>query len=231
MNAMNEMDILLVEDEPQLAEQVNRSLVRAGHVVRKASDGPSAVNAVIHSRFDLILLDVNLPGFDGFEVLSRIRSANLPVRVLMLTARSEVGDRVAGLKAGADDYLTKPFAMEELLARVDVLGRRNMTTPSNTIIQIGDLLMDISSRKISKGGHKIELSPREFEVLQVFMKEPGRVFSRDEICERIWQREHEYDTRTVEIFIMRLRKKLDSAGQESLIRTVRGAGYMLKASS
>ncbi len=222
------MDILLVEDEPQLAEQVNRSLVRAGHAVSREADGPSALKAVINSRFDLVLLDVNLPGFDGFEVLARIRAARLPVRVMMLTARSEIGERVAGLKAGADDYLTKPFAMEELLARVEVLGRRNVAPESDAVLQVGSICMDMGKRKVSRGGEKVELSPREFEVLHVFMKEPGRAFSRDEICERIWEREHEYDTRTVEIFIMRLRKKLDRAGQESVIRTIRSVGYMMK---
>ncbi len=183
----------------------------------------------MNHRFDLVLLDVNLPGIDGFEVLAKIRQAGLTVRVLMLTARSEVGDRVAGLKAGADDYLTKPFAMEELLARVDVLGRRDVSTQVSAILQVGDLRMDISKRRVTRGDEKIEVSPREFDVLQIFMKEPGRAFSRDELCERIWQREHEYDTRTVEIFIMRLRKKLDQPGRESLIRTIRGVGYMLES--
>lgn len=222
------MDILLVEDEPQLAEQVSRALVRAGHEVKIAGDGPTGLKDVTGSRYDLVLLDVNLPGFDGFELLSRIRSARIPVRVLMLTARSEVGDRVAGLKAGADDYLTKPFAMEELLARVDVLGRRNVAPESEIVYRAGDLCMEMGKRRVSRGDKRIDLSPREFEVLQVFMREPGRTFSRDEICERIWEREHEYDTRTVEIFIMRLRKKLDRPGEESVIRTIRSVGYMIK---
>jgi DNA-binding response OmpR family regulator len=224
------MDILLVEDEPQLADQVKRSLVRAGHVVSHAVDGPAALKLVVNSRYDLVLLDVNIPGFDGFELLSRIRSAGLPVRVMMLTARSEVGDRVLGLKGGADDYLTKPFAMEELLARVDVLGRRNVVSESDSVIRVGDLCMDMGKRKVIRGSEKIELSPREFEVLHIFMREPGRAFSRDELCERIWEREHEYDTRTVEIFIMRLRKKLDRQGGESVIRTIRNVGYMLHPS-
>lgn len=223
------MDILLVEDEPQLASQVSRSLVRAGHAVDTAGDGPAAIAAVTAKRFDLMLLDVNLPGFDGFEVLKRVRQAGLPVRVLMLTARSEIGDRVAGLKGGADDYLTKPFAMEELLARVDALGRRGAGSSESPdpILRVGPLCMDVAKRRVLRGEEKIELSPREFEVLSVFMHEPGRTFSRDEICERIWAREHEYDTRTVEIFIMRLRKKLDRPGSESVIGTVRGVGYQL----
>ncbi len=223
------MDILLVEDEPHLAEQVSRALIQAGHAVTVAVDGPGAVKKATGSRCDLVVLDVNLPGYDGFEVLSRIRATRLPVRVLMLTARSEVGDRVAGLKAGADDYLTKPFALEELLARVDVLGRRNVAPEADIVYRIGDLCMDMGKRRVSRGDRPLELSPREFEVLQIFMKEPGRTFSRDEICERIWEREHEYDTRTVEIFIMRLRKKLDRPGEESVIRTIRSVGYMLNS--
>ncbi len=223
------MDILLVEDEPQLASQVSRALVRAGHTVDTAGDGPSAIDAVTGKRFDLVVLDVNLPGFDGFEVLRRVRRAGLPVRVLMLTARSEIGDRVAGLKGGADDYLSKPFAMEELLARVDALGRRGPGPAGSAepVLRVGPLCMDVAKRRVLRGEEKIELSPREFEVLSVFMREPGRTFSRDEICERIWAREHEYDTRTVEIFIMRLRKKLDRPGSESVIGTVRGVGYQL----
>lgn len=223
------MDLLLVEDEPQLASQVSRALVRAGHTVETAGNGPAALEAVTGKRVDLMVLDVNLPGFDGFEVLRRIRQAGLPVRVLMLTARSEIGDRVAGLKGGADDYLTKPFAMEELLARIEVLGRRGPgpAESSESVLRVGPLCMDVAKRRVMRGEEKIELSPREFEVLSVFMHEPGRTFSRDEICERIWAREHEYDTRTVEIFIMRLRKKLDRPGTESVIGTVRGVGYQL----
>lgn len=223
------MDILLVEDEPQLAGQVSRSLTRAGHSVTHAADGPAGLKAVTGTRFDLVLLDVNLPGFDGFELLGRIRAAKLPLRVMMLTARSEVGDRVNGLKSGADDYLTKPFAIEELLARVDVLGRRTGAAEVQQACRVGDLCMDLEKRRVMRGEERIELSPREFDVLSVFMREPGRTFSRDEICERIWEREHEYDTRTVEIFVMRLRKKLDRPGTESVIGTVRGVGYVMQS--
>jgi DNA-binding response OmpR family regulator len=224
------MDILLVEDEPHLAGQVSRALLRAGHTVGIATDGPAALAALSGGRFDLVVLDVNLPGCDGFEVLGRIRQSGLPLRVLMLTARSEVGDRVAGLKAGADDYLTKPFAMEELLARIDVLGRRNGSAAElpEPVLRVGGIRMDVAKRRVTRGDERVELSPREFEVLTVFMREPGRTFSRDEICERIWEREHEYDTRTVEIFIMRLRKKLDRPGTDSVIGTVRGVGYVMQ---
>ncbi|TAE78582.1 MAG: DNA-binding response regulator [Verrucomicrobia bacterium] len=226
------MKILLVEDEPQLAGQVSRALTKAGHHVEWIGDGPCALEATEREEFELVVLDVNLPGCDGFEVLAGIRRAKLPARVLMLTARSEVGDRVAGLQAGADDYLTKPFAMEELLARVDALGRRrgDAPTPPETLLQVGAIRMDLAKRRVTRGNERVELSPREFEVLAVFMQEPGRTFSRDEICERIWEREHEYDTRTVEIFIMRLRKKLDRPGAESVIGTVRGVGYLMQPS-
>ncbi|MGL4399518.1 MAG: response regulator transcription factor [Luteolibacter sp.] len=221
------MRILLVEDNSQLAAQVARSLGREDHDVTHVADGPSAVKTATAEAFDLVVLDVNLPGFDGFEVLKRIRATGLPRRVLMLTARTEIGDRVAGLRAGADDYLTKPFALEELLARVQALGRRAATDSDGSVISIGGLQIDVTSRRVTRGGERVELSPREFEVLLIFAREPGRTFSRDEICERIWEREHEYDTRTVEIFIMRLRKKLDRPGSESVIVTVRGVGYVM----
>ncbi len=222
------MRILLVEDQQDLARHVERALKRTDHDVTVAQDGPTAVEAGLLQRFDLILLDVNLPGFDGFEVLRQLREKSVPTRVLMLTARSEVQDRVQGLKSGADDYLTKPFAMEELLARVEALGRRGGTSQKQTVLEHVDLIMDLERHKVSRGGEPVDLSPREFEVLQILMKEPGRTFSRDEICERIWEREHEYDTRTVEIFIMRLRKKLDIKGKPSHIQTIRGVGYCLR---
>ncbi len=222
------MKILTVEDEPQLAGHIARALERAGHEVERAGDGPSALRIALANHFDAMVLDVNLPGCDGFEVLQQLRKAGCPVRIVMLTARSEVGDRVHGLRSGADDYVTKPFAMEELLARVEALGRRGGGAEPSDVLRAGDVCLDIRSRKVTRGGEPVALSPRELEVLQVFMAEPGRTFSRDEICERIWQREHEYDTRTVEIFIMRLRKKLDDGRAEPLIETVRGVGYRLR---
>lgn len=222
------MKILLVEDEAKLAAHVGLALERQGHEVRIINDGAEAIDAALKTPFQLIVLDVNLPGADGLEVLRRVRQASLPVRVLMLTARSEIGDRVAGLKAGADDYLSKPFALEELLARVEVLGRRAAGAEPSDILTAQDVRMDVRQRRLWRGGAEVAVSPREFEVLQVLMQEPGRTFSRDEICERIWNREHEYETRTVEIFIMRLRKKLDDGRSETLIETVRGAGYRLR---
>lgn len=224
------MKILVVEDEPQLASKVTRALKRAGHEVESAGEGPAALEAAVATHFDLVLLDVNLPGMDGFEVLCALREKSIPSRVMMLTARAEIDDRVSGLRAGADDYLTKPFAMEELLARVDALARRGGVVEETAHLEFGVLAMDIAKRRVTKRGERVALSPREFEVLQIFLQEPDRVFTREEICERVWEREHEYDTRTVEIFVMRLRKKLDLERSDVMIDTVRGVGYVLRSS-
>ena len=148
--------------------------------------------------------------------------------MLVLTARGDVEDRVKGLKAGADDYLTKPFSMEEFVARVEALGRRGLTATAEDLLEVDDLRMDVRRRKVQRGSREIALSPREFELLQVMMSEPGRVFSRTELCERVWQRDYEYDTRTVEIFIARLRKKIDSGTRTPLLHTVRSVGYSIR---
>lgn len=221
------MRILLIEDEPQLARNVARGLVRAGHEVVTSHDGIEGLEAALAHPADLVVLDLNLPGLDGLSILSRLREARSPSRVLILTARGDVDHRVKGLKAGADDYLVKPFSMEELAARVEALGRRSGTTAASDLLRVDDLTVDVRGRRVARAGSQVALSPREFDVLQVLVQEPGRVFSRTEICERVWQRDHEYDTRTVEIFITRLRKKLDAGQGRPLIHTVRGVGYSL----
>lgn len=225
------MRILLIEDEPQLSAQIARALTRADHRVETRSDGLEGLSAARGGAFDLLVLDVNLPLLDGISLLRRLREARNHTRVLMLTARNEVGDRVNGLKAGADDYLAKPFAMEELLARIEALGRRTPQPDAVTMLEVSDVRMDVLGHKVQRGGESVSVSPREFELLRIFMQEPGRTFSREEICERIWEREHEYDTRTVEIFVMRLRKKLDEGRMAPLIETVRGVGYVLRPTS
>jgi len=176
-----------------------------------------------------VLLDLNLPSLDGLSVLAKLREAQCTARVLILTARGEVDQRVKGLHAGADDYLTKPFSMDELVARIEALGRRGATTSPSDLLKVSDLHMDVRHRRVSRSGKSIALSPREFDVLQVLMQEPGRPFSRTELCERVWQRDHEYDTRTVEIFITRLRKKIDSTFTPPLIHTLRGVGYAIRS--
>ena len=222
------MRILVIEDEPQLARHVARALSRHGHDPVQQHDGAKGLQAALEQSPDLIILDLNLPGMDGFSVLARLKQAQCSARVLILTARGEVEHRVKGLKAGADDYLAKPFSMEELIARVEALGRRAATPSAADLLEVGDLHMDVQHRRVIRAGQVIALSPREFDVLQVLMQEPRRVFSRTELCERVWQRDYEYDTRTVEIFIARLRKKIDAGFKDPLIQTLRGVGYAIQ---
>jgi len=223
------MRILVIEDEIQLARHVSRALTRHGHVAAACYDGAEGLRAALTDPPDLIVLDLGLPTLDGLPLLARLREANCPARILILTARGEVEDRVRGLKAGADDYLAKPFSLDELVARVEALGRRGATPTAADLLKVADLHMDVQHRRVTRAGRAIPLSPREFDVLQVLMQEPGRVFSRTELCERVWQREHEYDTRTVEIFIARLRKKVDSSFAAPLIHTLRYVGYSIRA--
>jgi len=216
------MRILIVEDETRLARHITSALSRRGHNPSACHDGAQGLHAALDDLPDLIVLEL-----DGFSVLARLREANSTARVLILTARGEVEHRIKGLNAGADDYLAKPFAMDELVARVEALGRRANAPTAADRLEVGDLHLDVYHRRVVRGGKTIALSPREFDVLQVLMHEPGRVFSRTELCERVWQRTHEYDTRTVEIFIARLRKKIDSEFVVPLIHTVRTVGYAI----
>ncbi len=223
------MRVLIVEDEPQLARHLATALEGAGHQPCIAHDGEEALTVALGGDFDLLVLDVNLPRLGGFEILKRVRAAHLTVRAIMLTARGEVEDRVRGLQLGADDYLAKPFAMAELLARIEALGRRFPAEPQK-VLRVGDLSLDLETREALRGGRCIEFSAREFALLKLLMREPGRVFSRTELCERVWEREHEYDTKLVEVFIGRLRRKIDEESDAPLIHTVRHAGYKIEAS-
>lgn len=223
------MRILVVEDEAQLARHICRALARHGHTAAAEMDGIVGLQVAISQPPDLIVLDLGLPGIDGLTLLAKLRQANVLARVLILTARGDVEHRVKGLKAGADDYLAKPFSMDELVARVEALGRRGTAPTAADLLQVADLQMDVQHRRVARGGQQIPLSPREFDVLQVLMQEPGRVFSRTELCERVWQRDHEYDTRTVEIFIARLRKKIETGFAGPLIHTLRSVGYTIRS--
>lgn len=222
------MRVLVVEDEPQLARHVGRALTRHGHEAKVCHDGAEGLQLALVEQADLIILDLNLPTLDGMTVLARLRESKCQSRVLILTARGEVENRIKGLKAGADDYLAKPFSMDEVIARVEALGRRVATPVAAPSLTVEGLRMDLENRRVTRNGTPILLSPREFELLRVLMQEPGRVFSRTELCERVWQRDHEYDTRTVEIFIARLRKKIDADSSDPLIQTVRTVGYCVK---
>lgn len=217
------MHILIVEDEVRLARQISAALTEAGHDPAVVHDGEAAFSRAAQTPFDLIILDIGLPTLDGLEVLRRLRSRRITSRVLILTARGEVKDRVTGLQLGADDYLAKPFAMQELLARVRALGRRYPEEPM-VKLSVSDLSLDLVNHEVYRGTRRLDLSARELMLLKVLMREPGRVFTRTELCEQVWEHEYEYDTKLVEVFIGRLRKKI---GDPPLIETVRYVGYTI----
>src|SRR5436853_369667 len=185
------MRILVVEDEARLARQIASALTEAGHDPKIVHDGEMALREATGTPFDLIVLDIVLPRMDGFDVLRHLRSQHVASRVLMLTARAEVKDRVTGLQLGADDYLPKPFAMRELVARVTALGRRYPEEPVLNF-RVGDLTLDLATHDVHRGAKQIELSPRELMLLKVLMREPARVFTRNELCERVWPQPQDY---------------------------------------
>jgi DNA-binding response OmpR family regulator len=215
------MHILVVDDDVQLAKLVSSALIEAGHDTIFVHNGERALDKAKETPFDLVVLDIILPEMDGFDVLRHLRSQHMASRVLMLTARDEVKDRLTGLQLGADDCLPKPFAMRELVARVNALGRRYSAEPGLNL-RVGDLTLDVVNHQVHRGSRQIELSARELMLLKVLMREPGRVFTRTELCERVWERAH--DTKLVEVFIGRLRKKM---GDPPLIHTVRSFGYRI----
>jgi DNA-binding response OmpR family regulator len=218
------MRILIVDDEARIARHVSSALIEAGHDPVIVHDGETAIGKAQETAFDLIVLNVGLPGMDGFEVLKRLRALRITTRVLMLTARGELTDRVTGLELGADDYLAKPFAMQELVARVRALSRRYSDEPV-VELRVSDLILNLANQSVRRGSEPIELSSRELTLLRVLMREPGRTFTRTELCERVWEREHDYDMKLVEVFIGRLRKKI---GDPPLIQTVRHVGYSIR---
>jgi len=220
------MHILVVEDELRLARQIAAALTEAGHDPLVVHDGEVALQATLETPFDLIVLDLGLPRMDGLEVLRLLRAQHVASRVLILTARGQVSDRVTGLQLGADDYLPKPFAMQELIARVHALGRRYNEEPA-LMLRVGDLTLELINHTVCRGIRQIELSARELMLLKVLMREPGRIFTRTELCERVWEHAHEYDTKLVEVFIGRLRRKI---GEPLLIHTVRHVGYTIRES-
>jgi DNA-binding response OmpR family regulator len=218
------MHILVVDDDVRLARQISSAVTEAGHDPVVIHNGEEALDAAGENSFDLIVLDIGLPRMDGFEVLRRLRAQRVASRVLVLTARGEVKDRVTGLQLGADDYLPKPFAMQELVARVRALGRRYAEEPALSL-RVGDLTFDLANHEVFRGSDRIDLSTRELMLLKVLMREPGRIFTRTELCERVWEHDHEYDTKLVEVFIGRLRKKI---GEPPHIHTVRHVGYTIQ---
>lgn len=223
------MHILLVEDERRLGTAVRRVLREEGHVVDLVEDGGDALAQAEDTDYDAILLDVMLPTMDGYEIARRLRAAGNRTPILMLTARDSVQDRVRGLDAGADDYLVKPFALAELLARVRAMGRRaNMAADDGTLM-VGDLELNLKTRQASRGGAIIDLTAREFALLEVLMQHPGQVLTRSQLLDRVWSYDFLTDSNVVDTYIHYLRVKIDRDFEPKLIRTIRGAGYALRA--
>jgi len=223
------MKLLVVEDEQKLAEYLRRGLSEAGYVVDVVHDGISGLHQAMEGDYALIVLDGMLPGLDGLGVLAALRHRK-QTPVLMLTARGKVEDRVSGLQGGADDYLVKPFAFSELIARIQVLLRRTAQTSeaAPTTLQLDDLEVDLMRRKVSRAGQRIDLSAKEFVLLTLFLRRQGQVLSRTEIAEQVWDMNFDSDTNVVEVAIKRLRAKIDAPFAQPLIHTVRGMGYVLE---
>jgi DNA-binding response OmpR family regulator len=220
------MRILLVEDETKMAQLVSRALKEDMHSVHVANTGPDGLDLIKSTAFDLIILDVMLPGLTGLEVAQRARKLKIKTPILMLTAKDAVPDIVAGLDAGADDYLTKPFSLAELFARVRAVSRRGPLEHS-VRLEFADLSLDPATHEVCRGERKVELTKREYMLLEVLLKQAGRVVTRDSIIEAVWANDESVESNTLDAFISSLRNKIDVGKAERLIRTVRGVGYRL----
>ena len=226
------MRVLVVEDDQRLAAALVRGLSEAGFVVVHASDGPEAVATAWSGSFDVIVLDVMLPGtMNGFDVAAQLRSKPLATPMLMLTGRDAMEDRIRGLEAGADDYLLKPFAFEELVARLRALARRHLPE-RNAVLRVGPVSLDTSRRAVSVDDRPVTMTAKEFSVLECFLLHPGQVLSRDQILQHAWQESDDWarGSNLVEVFVGRVRRKLVAAGSPDPITTVRGVGYRLELS-
>ncbi|GAB3039143.1 response regulator transcription factor [Parafrigoribacterium mesophilum] len=223
--------VVVVDDEASLTDLLSMALRYEGWEVRSAADGHSALSLIREFRPDVVVLDIMLPDLDGMRVLSRLRADGTDIPVLFLTAKDSLDDRIAGLTAGGDDYVTKPFSLEELVARLRGLIRRSTTVVSETVdplLQVGDLVLNEESYEVRRADRQIELTATEFELLRFLMRNPRRVMSRMQILDRVWSYDFGGRSSIVEIYISYLRKKID-AGEKPMIRTVRGVGYMIKA--
>jgi len=222
------MRVLLVEDEPGIANFVRQGLTEAGYAVDLAWDGREGLAYALAADYDVLVLDIMLPKMSGLALLQELRRTGDRTPALMLTARDTVNDRVAGLDAGADDYLVKPFAFPELLARVRALLRRP-PLQMGTTLQVGDLFMDTAKREVSRAGQAIDLTPREYAVLEYLMRHPNQVLTRDQIAEHVWNFDFYNESNVVDVYIGYLRRKIDQGHDAPLIQTVRGVGYRIEA--
>ena len=221
------MRILVVEDEKKVASFIKQGLEEEGYAVDWAADGQEGLTLALDGVHDLIVLDLNLPKIDGLEVLQELRKAKIKAPVLLLTIRAMIEDKVLGLDAGADDYLTKPFSFQELLARIRALFRRRLEAEP-ALLQIADLTLDPSRRVVRRGAEKIDLSTKEFALLDYFMRNPGRVLTRTMIAEHVWDYDFDTATNVIDVYVNFLRKKIDADRAVKLIHTVRGVGYMMQ---
>ncbi len=222
------MRLLIVEDEPSIAKFVRQGLTEAGYAVDLVGDGRSALTYAISADYDAYVLDIMLPGMNGLELLRELRRQGDKTPALMLTARDTIDDRVVGLDAGADDYLVKPFAFPELLARVRALMRRP-PLQTGTVLQVGDLEMDTAKREVRRNGRFVDLSPREFAVLEYLMRHPNQVLSRTQIGEHVWNFDFYNESNVVDVYIGYLRRKIDKGSDQPRIDTIRGVGYRINA--
>lgn len=220
--------ILIVEDEKEIAGYLRRGLAFEGFAVEVAADGPGGLAAARERPPDLVILDVMLPGMDGIEVCRRLRAGS-DVPIIMLTARETVPDRVAGLESGADDYLIKPFAFEELLARIRALLRRNVARAEGPVVlHVSGLEMNTASREVTINTRPVQLTAKEYELLELFMRHPGQVLTRDVIYDRVWGYDFGGESNIIEVYVRYLRQKLEENGENRMLHTVRGAGYILR---
>ena len=223
------MKVLVVEDEAKTGDYLRQGLSEAGFVVDLARDGQDGLHLALTEAYDLVILDVMLPGLDGWQVLAGIRRAGRDVPVLFLTARDEVDDRVKGLELGADDYLVKPFAFSEFLARVRTQLRRGGKAKEAERLQAADLELDLMRRRVTRSGRRIELTAKEFSLLELLLRRQSEVLPRSLIASQVWDMNFDSDTNVIEVAIRRLRAKVDDGFEVNLIRTVRGMGYVLEA--
>ena len=221
------MRLLVIEDEQKVANFIRQGLEEEGYAVDHAADGASGLRIALEGLHDVIVLDVMLPKLDGLSVLQQLRQANVATPVLLLTVRATIEDKVLGLDAGADDYLTKPFAFEEFVARVRALLRRRAET-APPVLQVADLALDPARRVVSRAGRKIDLTPREFALLDYFMRNPDRVLSRTMIANRVWDYSFDAATNVIDVYVNYLRRKIDTGHDSKLLHTVRGVGYVMK---
>ncbi len=222
------MRILLIEDDREAARYVARGLHEAGHIVDTTDNGADGLALASHEPYDVLVIDRMLPAMDGLSVVEHLRQQEKNVPVLILSALGDLEDRVKGLRAGGDDYLPKPFAFEELLARVEALGRRTHPHVANTQLKVSDLEMDVLARQVRRAGKVISLQPREFRLLEYLMRHSGQVVTRTMLLENVWDYHFDPQTNVIDVHISRLRSKIDRAFPMPLLHTVRGAGYMLR---